>query len=271
MAGFLDNIGTENKNSPDKTVVHGLGGVGKTTLGIHACKKKKGLFLLGETGLNKLSEGDGIARLGIQAWDVPQNVPDAVQAKFGGVTFKGTLKELMVTEHDYKLLVIDTLDSLVPLMDEYVVWNSYGGDYGKADAYKSKYNDYVREFTAVLKGLDYLIEKKGMEVIILVHSNVTNHKDPSSEAWKRWELALPGGDKTNLGALVYDWADNVIFAKYDVEVSERKGKGRDRVAYTVWDASYDAKTRHSIPEKLEFSYGAITKAIADATKGDNNG
>lgn len=263
--GFLDSAVSSNTQTKDKTVVHGLGGVGKTTFGIQAAKANKGIFFLGENGLNKLQEGDGVPRLNIEAWDIPKNVPDKIQAKFSGITFKGALRELMVTDHDYKLLVVDTLDSLIPGLDEYVVWNSYGGDYGKADAYKSKYNDYAREMTSILKAFDYLIDKKGMEVMVLVHSVVNNHKDPSSEAWKRWELALPGGDKTSLGALVFDWADNVLFAKYDVEVKgdkfDKKGKGRDRVCYTVWDASYDAKTRHNLPEKMPFEYGTFQKFL----------
>ena len=255
----LDYLTSKNEKVANRIVVHALGGVGKSTYGVHAAKAKSGMFILGEEGLDKLPEADGVPRVAPDVWDYSTDQVDRDMELSQGVkSFKAILKDLMVEEHDRKCLVIDTIDAFIPKLDAWVVKNNYGGDFKKADAYKSKYNDYVREINSVLLAFNYLAKKKQMEIIILAHSVVSNHKDPSSEAWKRWEINLPGGDKTSLGALVYDWADAVLYAAYDVQ---GENKSKERVVYTEWNPVYDAKNRFGLPEKIEFDFKKIDKLL----------
>lgn len=255
----LDYLITKNEKTPAKIVVHALGGVGKSTFGINAAKENNGIIILGEDGINKLKEAEGIPRVEVEDWDYSTNNEEReAELTKNKVVFKKVLKDLMLEKHDYKCLVIDTLDAFIPRLDKWVVKNNYGGDPKKADAYKTKFNDYVREMCSILAALDYLNKKRGMEIVVLVHSIVNNHRDPSSEAWKRWELNLPGGDKTSLGSALYDWADLVLYASYDVQGDT---KTKERVAYTEWSPIYDAKNRFGMPEKVVFDYKNIKKQI----------
>jgi len=245
MADFsLTSVTKTNKQTPDRITVHSLGGIGKTTFGIEACAANNGIFILGEDGLDKL--GSDVARFPVcQTW----------------ADFKAALKTLMTEKHDYKTVVIDTIDALIPALDTFVVNEFYGGDEKKADAYKSKYNEYMREFNKILKALDILNER-GMEIITLSHTVVETHRDPASEAWQRWTPNLPGGMKTSLSNLLYDWSDVVLYATYDVTVDDKKrGKGGSRVAHTEWNPAWDAKNRYSLPEKISFSYKALKELI----------
>ena len=254
---ILKNVKTKNEKRPNKIVVHSLGGVGKSTFGVRAARAKNGILLLGEDGVNNIKEADGVPRLELSCWDyIDPEVPN-------GISLKAALKTLMVDDHEYGCVVIDTLDSLVPSLDDFVIQKFYKGDAVKADAYKQKYTNYVREFTSVIKGLDYLVNNRNMEVVTLVHSVVSNHRDPASEAWKRWEFNLPGGDRTDCRALVYDWADIVLYASRDVEVEDRKGYGGDRIAFTDWSPAYDAKNRFDLPSKIPFEYEEFNKLISE--------
>ena len=245
MTVSLSNISNVNEKKPYSITVHSLGGVGKTYFGADACEGGKGVFILGEDGLSTLDRKD------ISRFPIIKTWPD----------FKETIKILITEKHDFKTVVIDTIDSLIPMLDSYVVKEFYGGKAEKADAYKQKYGDYAREMYGILKAYNLLL-KKGVEVINLVHSVVVNHRDPMSEAWQRWEMNLPGGAKTSLASMLYDWSDVVLYATRDVAVVERKGVGNNRVCYTQWNAAYDAKCRHNLPEKITFSYKKLKELLA---------
>ena len=64
--------------------------------------------------------------------------------------------------------------------------------------------------------------------------------------------------------LVKEWADMLLFANYETYVIEdektksKKAKGGHRVMYTSHKSTHDAKNRQDLPEKLEFSFDAIS-------------
>jgi len=254
---ILSAVTTKNIVRPPRVVVHGCGGVGKTTFGIQACKQNNGIFIQIEDGLDSLG-ANNIARFPrITKWGRTSESEDTT----GQFVFYDALKSLVSENHDYKTVVIDTIDSGVPMLDEFVVETYYNGDAKKADAYKNKYGDYVREMSKVLKAMD-ILSSKGIMPIVLSHSVVENHKDPSTESYKRWEMHLPGGDKTSLGDMLYNWADIVLFATFDVVVdTNRHGTGGNRVAYTEWSPAYDAKNRYGLPNKIQFDYNTMMSFV----------
>jgi hypothetical protein len=170
------------------------------------------------------------------------------------------LTVLAKEKHEHKLIAIDTLDAMIPLLDTYVVNKYYGGDDGKANAYKAKYSEMNKEMSKVLTVLE-AIKAKGIDVIIIVHSIVDNYRSPDSEVYQRWSLNLPGGAKTSLASLVFDYSDYCFFARRDVIVSDGKGKGTTRVLMSQWNASWDAKTRRDMPEKMLLTWGSIDKEL----------
>jgi len=259
MAFDLSNVTSDNAKRAHCTVVHSPGGVGKTTFGVNACLAKNGLMILSEDGLSPLNI-EGIPRVFVSRW----GTLDKEGYKNDGYSFQDVLLSLMTKEHKHKVIVIDTMDALIPALDSYVVYKYYNGDIEKADAYKSKYLEYISEMSKVLKSF-MVLQEKDIEVIVLIHSMIADHRDPSAENFKRWELNLPGGAKTSLADLLYNYADNCLFANYDVVVSDGKGSGNSRVAFTEWNAAYEAKNRYNLPYKFAFdkkdSYKIFTELI----------
>lgn len=239
----LSKVCSTNAVRAHCTIIHGVGGVGKTTFGAKACMADNGLMILGEDGLSPLGM-EKIPRVIVGRW----GTVDSDAFDNSGESLQDILHALIATDHPYKTVVIDTFDSLMPMLDSYVVHKYYKGDTEKADAYKAKYVEYYSETNKILKGISLLLNK-GIQVFILVHSIITDFKNPSSENFQRWSLNLPGGTKTSLADLLYNFADNCLFAAYDIVVSNKKGDGKRRVLFTEWHPSYDAKNRYRLPVK----------------------
>jgi hypothetical protein len=233
-------VTTENEKRADCIVIHAIGGVGKTSLLAEAVKTEGGIFLrVGE---------DGLSPLGLS--DVPR-YPDVINS---WTQLQDVLRDLIVEKHDFKLVAIDSLDMIVPALDEYVVEKFYSGDADKANAYKAKYAQYYSEFQKILKAFE-ILRSRGITVLVSCHSVIVNHRDPSTEAFKRWEMNLPGGEKTSLANLLFDFSDYCLFGSFDVTVKDNRGVGGDRrVLSTRWTPAFDAKRRYNIPDKILFDW-----------------
>ena len=89
---LLDNVSKGKIKKPILAVVYGPDGVGKSTF---AASAPHPIFLGTE---------DGTSHLDVTRFPTPQNFEDVFRA----------IKELSESKHDYKTLVIDTLDWLEP-------------------------------------------------------------------------------------------------------------------------------------------------------------
>lgn len=241
MAFSIADVKTDTEQTGDSYIIHGVGGVGKSSVAIELAKQNNGIFILGEEGATKLSEfnKNKIPHFPV----VSSSKEEDGSYYFGWLKFKDMLKSLYLETHDYKSVIIDTIDSLVPVLDEYVVYNDFEGNHKKADTFKAKYSSYIREMGGILKMFDLLKAKKNMDIYILAHTVIEDYRSPDSEPWKRYNINLPGGAKTSLADLLFDWVDVCMFMTYDVKVDDKKGVGKSRIAYTDWDAAYQAKSR----------------------------
>lgn len=248
MAFDLSSLSSSTSKRGVCNVIYGVGGVGKTTVVYNACADRGGVIILGEDGVSTIENrlGGGVKRTPIvNSWQ----------------QFMEIIKFFAKEKHDFKLIAIDTIDSVTSLLDKHVVDLYYGGDAKKADAFKAKYEDYGREFGIFLKGLS-IIQERGIDVDIICHSSVVNVKDPDCEPYQKFDLALPGGGKHVLSEKLYDYADNVMFARFDtVSTGDKRAISKGRVVKTEWSASYAAKSRSGIPDGEEFSWESLKKYI----------
>lgn len=233
---------------PLRVIVHGQPGVGKTTF---AADAPAPVFLCPEDG-------------------IPESLkPDHFPGPDGGWKWQDILDaitELALGQHDFKTLVIDTLDWIEPLIWEHVCdqdgvtsIEKVGGGYGKG------YQAALDHWRIFLSYLERLSKVKGMNVVMLAHSAIRNFKDPQSEGYDRWELKVhkfPAG-------LFKEWSDDVLFAQHEaVVVTDSRTKRKRgvstqaRIAHTVWDAAYDAKNRHGLPPEIPLSWAEYATAIA---------
>ncbi len=119
--------------------------------------------------------------------------------------------------------------------------------------------------TELMQALRHLGNKKGLDVVLVAHTQVKTHNDPVENAmYDRWIMRV--NDK--FGAVIKDLSDNVFFATYKVHTQKEKGKDKskafsegERILRTQWRAGFDAKNRLDLPFEIPLSYEALKAAI----------
>lgn len=246
LAPFL-RVNNTRKAVPLALAVYGVEGLGKSTLG--ACAPDP-VFLPFE---------DGLTEIEAQALDIPSSWEEA----------ETSLEALRTQRHDFKTLVVDTLDGLEPLILAAVCEagdekgkkhrNIEGFGYGKG---YTRALDWWRRF---LKRLDALREQRGMNVILLSHAKIKNFKNPEGDDYDRYTMKLNDA----AAGLVRDWSQATLFAKLQTftrEIDEGKAKSKGvsdgkRVLCTQREAAWDAKNRFGLPPQLPLDWEELFAAI----------
>lgn len=236
----LNSIRTGTRIAPDRILLVGVEGIGKSTFG--ACAPSP-IFLAAE---------DGIRHLDVASFPEPKSYGDARDA----------VNTLATTNHPYKTLVIDTLDWLEPLIVEAVCQRN-GWDGPEAPGYGKGWTAITAEWRTFLMALDRLREAKGMEIILLAHSTLRTVTNPSGPDYSRYEGKLNKGAL----ALVKEWTDVNLFAIHEETVAKIKGEMKSkvttsgrRVIHTERGAAWDAKNRHNLPPTIALDYAEYAAA-----------
>lgn len=228
---------------PMRVLVYGTEGIGKSTF---AAAAPSPIFLAAE---------DGTAQLDIARFPEPKSWREVFDA----------IEELTEGAHEFKTLVVDTLDWLEPLCWQAVCersrWKSIeDGGYGKG------YVAALDEWRVFLARLERLRERRQMHIIFLAHSWVKTFKSPDTDDFDRYELKV----HTKAGGLLKEWADAVLFARYETfshtDEKTKRVKGVStgaRVLHTQRTAAWDAKNRYDLPELLPLDFQAFADAVAD--------
>lgn len=133
----------------------------------------------------------------------------------------------------------------------------YGKGYVKA---KEEFGRLLNELTEVVN--------VGVNVVVTAHAAMRKFEQPDEMgAYDRWEMKLYTSQKTNIAALLKEWADMVLFANYktfavkDGKSGKAKAQGGQRVMYTTHHPCWDAKNRYGLPDMLPLDYEAIRAVI----------
>ena len=233
--------------SPFRLNVYGDNGVGKTSL---AAGAEKPIFFDIEDGSGQLD----VARYMFRD-DADGHVPRSYAEVCTG------LDDLATNPHEFKTLVIDTLDRL-----EALIWaHMCARDSGQAGVKGRKLNsieDYgygkgflmaVDEWRALCLRLDR-VRARGVNIVLLSHAQIRTFKDPEGEDYDRWNLRL----NEKAAGFVQEWVDINGFARFE-ESGESLDKGvrakgvstGRRLLHTQRTAAYNAKSRWAIPAELE--------------------
>lgn len=244
---MLAGVTKGKQKLPHLLLLYGPDGVGKSTFGAQAPKP---IFLGPEKGTTNLD----VAR-----FPTPKNWDDILLA----------VDELSNQAHEYKTLVIDTLDWLEPLVYGAICkkyeTNSIekaAGGYGKG--YREAYNEMV-EFR---QKLSFLREHKKMNIILLAHSKVVTFEDPTTEhGYSRYELKLQDSANVSMRSMWREYVDSVLFCNFET-FSKGEGKqargitSRDRKMWTERDAGFDAKNRFGLPFEMPLDFTTYEQAIS---------
>lgn len=234
---------------PDRIMVIGVEGVGKSTFGAEAPDP---IFLSTESGTHHLD---------VSRFPEPESLADVHEA----------IAELTNTDHAYQTLVIDTLDWLEP-----IIWKAIcargqkpvdnieevGGGFGKG------YTIAQGEFRSLMAKLETLQQRRGMSVILLAHVHVKNFSNPVGADYSRYQAAF----NEKAYGVVKQWTDVVGFATFEETVDDSKGKAKGissgrRVMHLERSAAWDAKNRLELPHTIPFSYADYAEARDAAAAG----
>lgn len=236
----LSAVRTGREKVPDRVLLYGVEGVGKTSF---AADCPDVIFLAAE---------DGVSHLDVPRFPEPHSFADVLDAI-------GTLEN---ESHGYRALAIDTLDWIEPL-----VWQEVCKQNGFANiespGYGKGYALTAEPWRKILSALERMQAKTGMDVILLAHCQIKPFSNPNGQDFSRYEIKLH-----RIGAaLCKEWTRANLFATHEEFARKRDGEmkvkgvstGR-RVIYTTRTAAYDAKNRCNLPPELPLSWAEYVAA-----------
>ena len=229
---------------PLKAVVYGPSGVGKSTF---ASQAPGCIFLCAE---------DGTGELDVARFPEPRSWVHVLSA----------CHELLGAKHEFKTLVIDSLDWLSPLVRKHVMEVEKMSE-EKFDAYGRGENFAVKHWRELIQLLDLLRADKGMHIVCLAHSICKTFKNPEGDDFDRYQLAL-----SNQAAQLWEqWSDTLLFFTWETatrktDSGKTKGLLGDRVICTERSAAFDAKNRFGLPPTIPFERDSSWRSFTDAVK-----
>jgi hypothetical protein len=250
--------------SPLRALIYGVEGVGKSTL---AAASPNPIFFDIEGGSDHLDAVRYVWRENGNG-HIPRSMADVYDA----------IQDLGRSDHDYKTLVIDTIDALEPL-----VWDSvckaYSGKKGALNKNGKKiatieefgwgkgFNVAVDEWRRFCSMLDRLRAHRDMAIILLGHCHVRTYKNPIDDDYDRFYLRLH--DKG--AGMVKEWADVVGFCSFEEVADRLDGEHRARgvstgrrLIHLTRTAAWDAKSRIALPDQVEIDLEHPWQPFAEA-------
>ncbi len=244
-----------NPNKPPRILIYGAEGCGKSTLG---ARSDKPIFISPEGGTDQLV-------------DVHGNPCEEMQNVDTWPRFREALEQLKKETHDFKTVVIDSLDWVESLAHADITKGTGKSIVTCHGGYGSGYRLSQTMHKEVIEDLSYLREVKGMGIVITAHAHVKAVKDPSMlHDYDQYEI------KTHelVSSLFREWVDGLFFARFRTFTKEGEtDKARalsdgSRVVYTVKQPSFQAKNRYGMPSEMDFTEDFWKEVKRYSRKGD---
>lgn len=231
-----------------KTVIYGPEGIGKSTL---AARWPEPLFIDTEGGTVHMD----VRRL-------PR--PDSWLELLNEVEWVRTHPD------SCKTLVLDTADWAETLCMEHVCAKQQKTGIEEF-GYGKGYTYVVEEFGRLLDALT-LLQQAGIHVVVIAHALIARFEQPDElGAYNRWALKLIDTPKCSNAGRLKEWADMVLFARYETLVvnvdgqgaakGRNKAQGGRRVIQTTHHPCWDAKNRFGLPEQIPLDYEPLRSIV----------
>ena len=246
MAKSLASLRRVKADTPPLFVAYGVHGVGKTTLA--SGRIPRFYSVQTEEARQAAMELDSFGDI-----DTFDDVLTSIEA-------------LGTEQHDYKTLVVDSIDAMEPLIWRAVCeenkWDSietpgYGKGYIIVD-------DKWRTFLSYCRGLT----SSGIGVVLIAHSDITKFNDPVIGEYSRYGIKL----HKRAAALVQEAADVVCFCNYRVSIKKEESGfnkttrgvgGGTRMLHFEERPGFLAKNRYQMPpDGIEYKPGKGYDAIS---------
>jgi|GEM_PF-198232 len=251
---LMNQISKGRKVRPRRIMLYGTHGIGKSTFGAMA---EQPIFVPTE---------DGLADIDCESFPLARSLGEVMAA----------LESLYSGDHDYRTVVIDSLDWL-----ERLIWAEVCADENVENiekiGYAKGFSFAIDKWRSVLGALDALRSDRGMTVVLIAHAKIEKFENPETVPYDRYSPRL----HKLASALVQEWADEVLFATYKVhtvKVDEGFNKAKhngvstgERIIRTVERPAHVAKNRLGLPDEIPLDYrvyGAFARGenpFADAS------
>jgi len=239
---------TDEAAEPDRVLIYGQAGVGKSTLA--ACAPGAILVPIEKVGNHikaKLRAAGGRWTRQPESWlDLLAIVRQAGEAPGETLILDGlTAAEGMC----WAQVCIDAKARTI---------EDVGGGYGKG------YSAALDAWRRLLAELERASRSK--RIILVGHGDRRTVKNPEGKDYDEWALVLQHADKVSASGLLRGWCDAVLFACWEsfTEGKDERGKlvstGR-RILRTQADGPWQAKNRHGLPPVLDLDWAALDAAM----------
>lgn len=247
MSFDLKSIYNGTLERPHRILLYGEEGAGKTTWGTSA-KDSILISLKGEEG------ADAIDCAKFPVVETFQEFQKALEALCG--------------EHEFKTLVIDSISTLEPLIWDHICKRDNKENI-EAYGFGKGYNLAANEIKLILEALDYLRNKKNMQIIFIGHSKVSTFNDPSGDSFSKYDLDC----HKSIMAILQRWIDGVFFARFKVlsktvekgfNSTEKKAISMKRVLCCQTNGSFTVKGRGALgqlPSELPLDYNVFLEEL----------
>lgn len=236
---LLQQIHSGKRRAPRRVMLYGTHGVGKSTF---AAQADRPIFIPTE---------DGLGEIDCDKFPLARSYAEAMKC----------LEALYTEKHDYRAVVVDSLDWL-----ERLIWTEVcrqrSVDNIEDIGYGKGYVFALTQWRDFLAGLEALRNERGMTVILIAHAKIERFENPETDSYDRYSPRLHKSGS----AIVQEWCDEVFFATYKVYTKQadegfnrKKAKGvgtGERVMYTTERPAHVAKNRLNLPDELPLDWNA---------------
>lgn len=242
MAISLSSLQRRSTPKPPRILCYGTAGIGKTTLGTDAPNP---VFIQTEE-----------SEVSVPTFGLLRSFEAVMEA----------LAALYAEAHEFKTVVVDSLDWLEPLIWQHTAAQNGWPDI-EAPGYGKGYMAALETWRAFLDGLNALRDDKGMTIILIAHAEIRRFDSPETEPYDRYQPKLHRG----ASALVQEHVDAALFANYRVSTVKsdlgfnkkavRGVSGGDRLLHTNERPAYLAKNRWSLPDQIPLDWARLAASI----------
>jgi hypothetical protein len=259
MAKSIASLNSTKSDKPPICLLYGVDGVGKTSL---AAEWPDPIYLH--------TQGEEPPK-GVELFS-PGDDKDGTTALKSYDELIDIIGELVVQPHEFKTVIIDSVDGLEPL-----VWKATCQRLSTNDkpimsieepGYGKGYIEADTEWRYLLDGI-LALKQEGVAVVLLAHPEIVRFDSPVSDPYSRYGIKL----QKRASALLREKSDIVGFINYRTTIKEKEvarqtkvahGEGGgDRQIHLEERPGFLAKNRYDMPNIVPFK---LSKGYAELSK-----